>query len=126
MIRAQVWVKIPNRYELACDELRAPKKGEWYLDLSGKPYQADHSFTIPYIIVRPIWQWPVWLKCRWIARCSDGMIALGRCDLPIEGREYWCSKIGCDYVSASSLDLNLPEGDWRKSLRMNPNREAKS
>jgi hypothetical protein len=57
MKKVQVTINIPEGYELACDEMRAPRRGEPFLDPQGEPVVAtfDYSET-KYPILKKAWQ----------------------------------------------------------------------
>jgi hypothetical protein len=57
-MKVQVTVEIPEGYELACNEMRAPKKGELYLGSFSKPSESHLDFdeTSARVILKKAWQ----------------------------------------------------------------------
>lgn len=128
MPRTQIEIDIPDGYELACDHMRHPKAGDWFLDSTDlSVVQSPCDRVGLRVIVRPAWQWPAWLKCDWVAQNKDGRIAIGTGQPEILERIWGAVPDGeVDYVDAKCIAINLPPcTDWRQSLRLNPNREAK-
>lgn len=130
MKRVQVLVDIPDGYELACDMLRVPVEGELFVGNGDCVVMAHGDHAIPRVIIRQAWKWPSWLKCRWVARNANGLLALGFGDAVRDDSFcFWFSNLGANkywIVAEPTLDINLPASDWQKSLRINPNVEAKS
>lgn len=124
-MKVQVTVDIPDGYELACEEMRAPKQGELFFYAGGvsvATFAFDESST--RIIVRPAWQWPVCLLCDWAGRDKYGTAMLGFGD-PIPTESGWRSE-RYQRIHEPYFAINLPPcTDWRQSLRLNPNRKAK-
>jgi hypothetical protein len=74
MTKVQVWVDIPDRFELACDHMRPPLDGELYLSPYGDSVcKAALHVSQPRVIIREAWIWPEWLKARWIFREESGI-----------------------------------------------------
>jgi len=68
-------VQIPDGWELACDEMRPPKKDEWYCFGNGdEPNRARNDFESEWVNVRKVepWKQPEFLKPGWIAMDADG------------------------------------------------------
>lgn len=120
MTRAQIEIDIPDDYEI----VEIEQQGDTISSGDGNGVIGHVFFTA---ITRKAWQWPAWLKCDWVARNENGRIAIGN------GKAHALQKVwgpsadgGVDYVEADYLEINLPPcTDWRQSLRLNPNREAK-
>jgi len=128
MTRVQVWVETPDGYELACDEMRPPKCGEHYMsafDRAGVSV-ANRDASDPRIIVRPTWQWPAWLKVPAIAmdKCGDWW-AFNTIPTLHRSTHEWIGECAFELIG-DEVDFSPPPcTDWRQSLRLNPNREAK-
>ena len=56
-MKVQVTVNIPEGYELACDEVRAPKKGEYYQNVFGELVcaESDHA-RYDVVVLKKAWQ----------------------------------------------------------------------
>ena len=118
MSEATVRVQIPKGFELACDEMRRPLPGEWYLTTRGAVERAiglscDHD----RVIVRPIEVWtpPEWMKPGWIARDEDGMWYWSEYE-PQEHDDCFAA-IGPN-IPLAKINWTPPRcDDWRKSKR---------
>jgi hypothetical protein len=126
MNRVQVWVNIPEGYELACDEMRLPKDGEMYVVDGGCVCVAEYDWQhLHRLIVRPTWQWPAWLKARWLWCCSDNTWFAGNSNNPPELMRWGWYTGGHTVLINDHEDLfdftPPPCTDWRESLRENPN-----
>jgi hypothetical protein len=119
MNEVMVRVQIPDGFELACDEMRRPLPGEWYLTTRGAVERAiglscDHD----RVIVRPIEKWnpPEWMKPGWIAMDED-KIWLWHENEPVECQDWWSSCKG-PHFDLSNVNWTPPLcDDWRKSKR---------
>jgi len=120
-MKVQVWVDIPDGYELACAEMRPPNDREMFISERGYVERFNKGVKLgPRIIIRPAWQWPNWIRAEWIAMDSDGL--------------WWCytvePNIYCDEWRSCELAVNLETAlldftpphctDWRTSKRRNP------
>lgn len=127
-MKVQVWVDIPDGYELACDEMRVPKTGELFISAyKMKVLTSCAEIDDPRVIVRPAWQWPSWLKAVAVAMdCDNRWFAHN--DVPIAtDYDWWCEESTGMFLCQKTLDFTPPPcADWRQSLRLNPNREVKS
>ena len=104
----QVEVEIPDGYELACKPINIdPVKFK------------DKKHTDYRLLLRPAWQWPAWLKSRWIAMDDDvGWYAFS--SRPHMLNNGWGGK--CEFLDSRLFDFTPPPcDDWTKSLRENPN-----
>lgn len=121
MSRAQIEIDIPDGYEL----VKVREQAHRFFD----DELADCRLLVSLIVgVRPVWQWPAWLKCDWVARNQNGSLVLGYGEHATDGQYHFSNAGGCHYsvVDERAVDINLPPcTDWRQSLRLNPNREAK-
>ena len=123
----KVEVDIPVGYELACDSMRRPVRGELFLTLDGLVSQCTGT-AINYltycIILRKKWEWPKWLKAKYIFYEEGWKCWVASNAIPLMGSYGWeMSKIGHSKLSTSFLDFVEPERpqDWRDSLMENPN-----
>jgi hypothetical protein len=138
MQKVSVLVEIPDGFELACAEERFPVPGEWAVRFDETNGDANYAELVPVdlqeedikyvygksIIVRPVWQWPEWLTCRWVWKGPSGYWRGSDSKPQVNG-----GIIGSDYywaVNGVVLPLELtafdppPCDDWTKSLRQNP------
>lgn len=127
MTKVQVWVEIPDGFELACDMLRIPIEGEQFVANDGKVSIAHDDHALPRVIVRPTWKWPSWLKAAAIVRVRYGeWIAHESIPAFDDVYQVWKSDGRYFTIMPSLMDFTPPPcTDWRTSLRLNPNREAK-
>lgn len=120
MTKAQITIDIPDGYEMH----KVVDQSVGFLD---DQFDGRRLLVKLLIDVKKTWQWPAWLKCDWVARNENGRIAIGN------GKSRALEKVwgpsadgGADYFDADSIAIDLPPcTDWRQSLRLNPNREAK-
>lgn len=115
-------IDIPG-YEVI--DFRLPVKGDLYIandinrpQLAGK----DHGHMSPYrLIVRKKFEWPTWLKAKFIAmdECGEWYAYVER---PEICRTRWASSEEVYTRLTSDLfDMQLPTcNDWTKSLMENP------
>ena len=123
-MRTQVWVEIPEDYELVCDYMRFPKVGESVLSNSGSIFEVHPkdgpAMNALRVIVRPAWVWPSWITAPYLAMDQDGSWWLHQEEPDTQGG-LWVSD-GCEVL----LDKKLlafdppPCTDWCQSLRRNP------
>jgi hypothetical protein len=118
---ATVKVEIPDGWELACDELRLPKAGEYYLT-KDLVMQAHYDFFScqKCVIVRRVepWKQPDFLKPGWIAMDESG-------EWYWYTKEPFCSPDGNQWFSGNSVILmsevnwTPPQcSDWKQSKRI--------
>lgn len=111
-----VAVKIPEGYELACREMRAPTQNEWFIDRNGNIAQliVDNWESGPRVILKKKWQWPEWLLAPYIAKnnCNEWH---AHNEKPMKTDEDWYSfqKIR---VYPGLIKIEFPEVDWENSL----------
>jgi len=72
-MKVKITVDIPDGWELACDEMRSVKRGEYYL-WSKIPtmWLSDDLSKQVYVIIRESWQWPEWCTAKeiwWSEQC---------------------------------------------------------
>lgn len=98
---------------------RKPVDGEcWYF--GGSVFTAQYIRPhCEVIIVRRKWVWPRWLKARWYCEDPDGA-QLAYEQEPGRDEEDWF--VSEDLCRLDKL-VDIPKigGDWRQSLRENPN-----
>ena len=135
MPKVSVLVEIPEGYELACENLRVPKPGEYFVNSYGHVFQVQNhcvvdgvltrpELCVPSVIVRPAWKWPEWLLTRWVAMDSVGQW------MTFDGSQPRMSDVGWTWGNDHSICLRLtdkilaftppPCTDWTQSLRENP------
>lgn len=102
---------------------RPPKNGERFV----KSYNlvvltafSDFTNEESRLIVRRKWVWPSWLKARWYCEDSDGVQRCCKRSKPDTGASSWYSD-DIVRVDPSLVDLPRIGGDWKQSLRENPN-----
>ena len=120
-----VKIEIPAGWELACEHMRCPEPGDWWLDEFGCPHDCRPAQVRKRVIVRPAWVWQKWLKADWLCMASSGrwFASSGRAPKIIENHGGWWLASGCVLVSGGEFDFTPPPcDDWRMSLRRNPNR----
>lgn len=72
------------------------------------------------IIVRRKWVWPSWLKARWYAESEGGASYCGDgVDIPQPSGKTWLMSNWREIPRW--IDIPKIGGDWRQSLRENPN-----
>lgn len=123
MPTVSVKVEIPEGYELACDTLRIVSRGEEFVQPDGELGRWIYGDVsgCPYLIVRPAWQWPEWLKCRYIVYTIRGKW-LATNFLPRLHNSAWHADGVFVELSPAILDFTTPPcDDFRESLRENPN-----
>jgi hypothetical protein len=128
--KLEIEVEVPEGYE-ATGEFRLPKKGDYFLNSCGDLNLSTNdwnnsnymnSYANQRIILRKKYQWPTWLKARYIAMDKDkGWWAYD--SRPILYERGW--KIGegrAFNLRHNLVDFTPPEcSDWTKSLMENPN-----
>lgn len=107
-------IPLPDGWELDCDtsdfrlQLSESKDRAWYPAIS--------------VRIRPVWQWPPWLKAKWIAMDGQGKWH-GFGDQPAiqEAQKTWWGFPSFEIVS-TMIDFTPPPcADWKTSKRRNPN-----
>lgn len=123
-MKVPVLIEIPDGYELIKAEAQLPKKGESYLCINdGVIYEAAFDYSEEkHVIVRKQWQWPSWLKARWIAMDNTGEWYAWICNKPhIEDTKMWLAQGYCR-LDCGHFDFTPPPcTDWTQSLMENPN-----
>jgi hypothetical protein len=116
MSEAIVRVLIPDGFELACDIMRQPLPGEWYLTTRGAVERAVSACYQDRVIVRPIEVWtpPEWMKPGWIAM-NENMIWYWYEKEPVDCQDDWLSCQG-PHFELSHIKWTPPCcDDWRQS-----------
>jgi len=117
MQTVSVKVQIPDGWELACDEWRLPKAGEFYL-AKDLVIEANYDLSQKHIIVRKIepWKQPDFLNPGWIAMDENGdwfwfsnePMLFSRC---------W-DQCDCFIVELDCFNWTPPQcSDWKQSKR---------
>lgn len=123
MSEAFVKVQIPDGWELACDEMRPPKQGEFYLIARDEVQcraAGELHLAIPRVIVRRKWEWPAWLKAEWLFQ-TNTQKWLATSVMPVLCDSYWYLAGEYFTLDMDALDFTPPPcDDWRLSLRRNP------
>ena len=109
----------PLEAEWEAVAFRLPKKDEIIL-IDGKRVEratSDYQY-VPQLIVRRKWVWPSWLKARWYYENAGGAQFFSN-NAPKLHTGYWLHN---DTTSIRGM-LDVPKigGDWKLSLRENPN-----
>lgn len=103
-----------------------PKVDDMCYDMhDGSIFSGRNNY--PYLIVKPKFVWPKWLKCRWIAKWPDGKWYALSGSKPYPLLNGWViehdSKI--TYIMSEISDVVdtsfFPDVPWQDSLRENPN-----
>lgn len=115
MPTVSVKVQIPDGWELACDEMRCPKNGEWFLSHSGDPEQANIDFFNSRFPILRKWKQPEFLKPGWIAKDSNGLWYWFQ-NKPSLGSMQWESDFSACNLAA--FKWTPPACDWKQSKRM--------
>lgn len=101
---------------------RPPGRGERYAIASEKVVLStvDGINGESYLIVRRKWVWPSWLKARWYCEDGDGIQRCCKSTKPEAGEMTWRSD-NLLRIDPEFVDIPKIGGDWRQSLRENPN-----
>ena len=123
-MKTQVYVQIPDGYELACDYMRFPKPGESVLSSSGNViaiHDADlTAMGLLRVIVRPAWKWPAWLTAPWVLQTPLGFWCACTSN-PKWNEMGWLACGELVPLNQQHFDFIPPPcDDWRESLRRNP------
>jgi hypothetical protein len=129
-----VKVDLPDGWELACDHMRNVKCGEYWIDTFGElvgPSNFDetdpsnYDATWPRVIVRKAWQWPEWLTCAAVVRTKGGDVWACSTVPHIDEcmTSGWSDTGAVLLLSGQFVNLDYPDGPWRDSRRLNPNRK---
>jgi hypothetical protein len=127
MTTVTVKVDLPDGWELACDHMRSLNYRE--TGLTGQNELIIWTLHVPsndkYVIVRKSWQWPEWLTCAAVVRTKQGEVwACATVPWPDECMASgWCNTGTALPLSDKFVHLDYPEGPWRDSRRLNPNRK---
>lgn len=120
-MKVQVEIEIPDDCEIVGNPQFS--SAMWDHAADEIPKHGAMGFCVR---IREKWQWPNWLKVSAIAmdECGDwwtfsGIPACDEQSHQWRGSSLWI-------IVLSDLDFTTPHcTDWRKSLRLNPNLEAK-
>lgn len=97
-----------------------PRTGETFVSETGILMQCQPPTTgHPRLILEKLWEWPTWLKAKYIAMDADGTWYAYKME-PEVSYEIWTTS---DHVAAAFpvLGLEGPKCDaWTKSLMENP------
>ena len=120
-----VKVELPEGYELASDRLRRVIFGDWYVT-EGKvcKWCEQRMSSREYVIVRPVWQWPPWLKAAAIVKNAYGEWKACRTvpELCLSAGSGWDEYGTWVTLYPELFDFTPPPcDDWHNSLRVNPN-----
>jgi hypothetical protein len=122
-----VKVEIPDGWELACDHMRSLNYRE--TGLTGQNELIIWTLHVPsndkYVIVRKSWQWPEWLTCAAVVRTKSGDVwACAQVPKPNQHEPSGWENTGSVLsLSGTFVKLDYPDGPWRDSRRLNPNRK---
>ena len=113
--------QLANDWEVV--RIGRPRKGEQVVSghmvlTAERDWATDNA-----IIVRRKWQWPSWLKARWYCEDGEGIQRCCNSTKPEAGEMTWRSD-NLLRIDPEFVDLPKIGGDWRQSLRENPNRKA--
>ena len=122
-------IDVPSGYKIV--DFRSVSLGDIYLDGNlANVWSFVSTSTEKYLILEKIFDWPSWLKCKYIAKDNDG-IWYGYFGKPkYEAAFGWsCSRSGNpDYFvisdpsnSSQYLNIYLPDVEAKDSLLENPN-----
>ena len=125
-ITVEVRLEIPIGWEYV--GFRPAKSGEHVLHVAPGNCVASHHKSrsqspLCCFIVRPAWQWPSWLKARWIAMDMGGRWYWYENEPDHEDPRdlVWRSNGEYERLSTTFMDFTPPPcTDWRESLRENP------
>lgn len=101
---------------------RKARDGECYFHGGSVFNERAARPTCDVLIVRRKWQFPSWLKARWYCEDLDGSQWAYEQE-PGHGEEEWFAS-GALCRLDELIDIPKIGGDWRQSLRENPNWKA--
>lgn len=89
-------------------------------------YQSALGTTEPRLILRRRFQWPAWLKCRYLTWMSNGVGVAWMARPFFDGSDWKSSTGGGCFTYGIALhrgyfDIECPGGDWRTRIETNPN-----
>lgn len=109
-------VDVPEGWEVI--DYRKPRHDEHFVS-NGAVFQSVGESCMEYAIIRKTWQWPEWLKAKWIAMSKEGRWFA--CDAePFPNQFGW--KSDCfEVIDTRYYDFTPPPcTDWRQSKRRRP------
>lgn len=126
-MKTQIEIDIPDGWEFV--RFGVPREGESFITVTGKVSPYYFGCGLYRIVIRQVWQWPVWLKAEWIAMDKGGDCwwafnaepqvnedCFGGWFSPKDGRILY-EKNHFDWCT----DFTPPPcTDWRKSKRRRP------
>ena len=123
-VNATIEIELPDdiakEYEPVA--FRVPQHGEYVL--SSAPHVFQHTDIRPIdnarIILRRRFQWPSWLKCRYLTWSENNVILLFDAKPKFDGI-CWTAPGGALAIDQSRIDLPFPGGDWTTRIEENPN-----
>lgn len=127
MAKFLVEVECPEGYEPAYgkESYRCPKEGDQFVSIDGVVVTCRCDWSRSEgnrLIVRPVWQWPKWLKARWIAMSRSGEWFAYEHEPRLYSGNWITDRGQHRHLSASCMfDFTPPPCDgYRSSLRHNP------
>ncbi len=86
----------------------------------------SNGLLVYHVLIKKAWQWPAWLKARYIIMDQDGCWFASDFRpifITTPTREYWsCTDAKCVTLALTTFEPP-PCDNWRMSLRENPNLE---
>lgn len=113
--------KFASEWEVVA--VRTPKEGDFYWHRDHAVQSVEDWTSEPMIIVRRKWVWPSWLKAWWYAEDADGT-QWAFMQMPRHAGDRWLPTAGSSPRLDRFTDIPKIGGDWRQSLRENPNWKA--
>ena len=101
---------------------RTPQNGEFFWNDHTKTVDDGHDgMRFSWLVLRPRFKWPAWLKCRYLVWTADGD-AIGWCgQRPHFNGLCWTGQMPGHLLQRNAIDLPFPGGDWRTRVEENPN-----
>lgn len=104
---------------------RVPMKNETFVTQDGQTHvMPTHGTKVikQRIILRRRFQWPSWLKCRYLTWDVSGSVNcyLNRPQLIQVGNMAWSCFDVLSTLPRSVVDVPFPGGDWRTRIEENP------
>lgn len=97
-----------------------PRTGETFVSGTGEIMGCvGNTMGQPRLILEKLWDWPIWLKAKYITMDEDGTWFAYKSE-PTIGPENWYTEDGVA-AALTVLDLEGPKcDDWTNSLMENP------